>query len=149
MSCGGSAVRPAGKKIVLLTTAEPMRGVDPGLKALVAEASQALARMDRARLEELAGACQALNRYLEPACLQSLSREERAALAEEARQARGEMAVFARVLEATRANLQVMHRLRELRMKPIVYSEPEARGCGEIGRRAGAGGSAESGHGHD
>ncbi|HLI03166.1 MAG TPA: hypothetical protein VKU93_02745 [Terracidiphilus sp.] len=133
----------------MLTTAEPMRTVHPGLKALVAEASQALARMDRARLEDLAHACQALNRYAEPGYLQSLSREQRAELAEEARQARGEMAVFARVLEATRSNLKVMHRLRELRMRPIVYSEPEARGCGQMERGPAAGGGAESGHGDD
>ncbi len=124
-----------------------MQTVRPGLRALVAEASRALARMDQPRLEELAEACRALNRYAEPAYLQSLTLEERRRLAEEARQARGEMAVFARVLEATRANLRVMRRLRELRMKPIVYSELEARGCGAMERRAG--GWVESGYGHD
>jgi hypothetical protein len=34
------------------------------------------------------------------------------------------MAVFARVLEATRANLSVMHRLRELREGRLEYREP-------------------------
>ena len=43
------------------------------------------------------------------------------------------MAVFARVLEATRANLKVMKRLRELRVGRLEYSELQARGgmgCG-------------------
>ncbi len=71
------------------------------LKELVIEASRALARLDADRLEELALSCQALNRDLPlPAS------PERAALAVEARAAAGEMAAFARVIEATRANLR-------------------------------------------
>lgn len=93
----------------------------PELKALVVEASQALARLDAARLEELAVSCQALNRELAGS-----GREERARLAREARDAAGEMAVFGRVLEVTRNNLQVMNRLRELRMGCAEYNEPEA-----------------------
>jgi hypothetical protein len=95
----------------------------PKLKELVVEASRALARLDAARLEELALSCQALNRDLEP----DLARGDgdgRAALAAEAREAKGDMAVFARVLEATQANLNVMNRLRELR-------------AGRLGRREG------------
>ena len=38
------------------------------------------------------------------------------------------MAVFARVLDATRANLNVMNRLRELRMGRLEYSERQVRG---------------------
>ncbi len=83
--------------------------VHPELKRLVAEASQALARLDAERLEELALSCQALNRELE-----HLNPEGRAALARQAAEAAGDMAVFARVLDATRANLNVMNRLREL-----------------------------------
>jgi hypothetical protein len=126
--------------------AQPVR---PALKALVGEASRALALMDQPRLEELAAVCKALNRYAEPEYLRSLTVDERARLADEARQALSEMAVFARVLEATRANLKVMHRLRELRMRPVVYSERQARGCEamECGYRTR--GSVESGHGHD
>ncbi len=90
----------------------------PELKALVVEASQALARLDAARLQELAVACQALNR--------NLTRE--AVPAEEAREAMDGRATFARVLEATRANLKVMRRLRELRMGHIEYSERQAHG---------------------
>jgi hypothetical protein len=131
-----------------------MRTPRPALKALVGEASQALALMNQSRLEELADACRALDCYAEPGFLQSLTIEERARLAEEAWQALGEMAVFARVLEATRANLKVMHRLRELRMKPIIYSERQARGCPATECGSGAIGSstsdsAESGHGLD
>jgi hypothetical protein len=47
------------------------------------------------------------------------------------------MAVFARVLEATRANLNVMKRLRELRAGQLEYTERQAR-CGT---------AAEDGHG--
>ncbi len=91
------------------------------LKQLVAEASQALARLDAGRLEELALSCQALNRDLALAGL-----DDRALLAREAREAAGEMEIFARVLAVTRGNLQVMNRLRELRGGPLEYSEPSA-----------------------
>jgi hypothetical protein len=84
--------------------------IRPDLKALVTEATQALARLDPERLEELALSCQALNRDLAPVDV-----NERARLAREAREATAEMAVFARVLQATRANLHVMERLRNLR----------------------------------
>jgi hypothetical protein len=90
----------------------------PELKKLVVEASRALACLDANRLEELALSCQALNRDLAPA-----SREEHAVLAGQARDAAGEMAVFARVLEATRANLNVMNRLRELRAGRLEYGQ--------------------------
>lgn len=123
--------------------------VRPALKTMVSEAAQALALMDQPRLEELATACQALNRYAEPEYLQSLTVAEWARLADEAQQALSEMAVFARVLEATRANLKVMHRLRELRMNPVVYSERQARGCEAMECGSGTRGPVEGGHGHD
>lgn len=113
------------------------------LKLLVAEASQALARLDASRLEEMALSCAALNRDLMP-----LSAAGRRALAEEAREAAGEMAILARVLEATRANLRVMKRLRELRMGRLEYGErPEREPVVPewIAEEPGAGGS----HGHD
>jgi hypothetical protein len=102
------------------------------LKELVMEASRALARLDADRLEELALSCQALNRDLEPA-----SATERAAMAHGAREAVGDMATFARVLEATRANLNVMNRLRDLRAGRLEYREPLAQGWA----------GTESGHG--
>jgi hypothetical protein len=85
--------------------------VAPELRQIIAEASRALARLDANRLEELAGCCQALNRDLP-------SREE---LARQALEARTDLAVFAHVLEATRANLNVMRRLRNLRMEQAEY----------------------------
>jgi hypothetical protein len=43
------------------------------------------------------------------------------------------MAVLARVIEATSANLQVMHRLRDLRAGRLEYSEVQARGWTQTG----------------
>ncbi len=93
------------------------RTIRPELKGLVAEASAALARLDAGRLEELAVSCQALNREWAAARLRDRERMER-----EARAARGEMAILARVLEATRSNLKVMRRLQEIREGRIEYS---------------------------
>ncbi len=106
------------------------RQVNPELKELVAEASRALARLDAPRLEELALSCQALNRDLAP--LEAGEKEE---LARQAREAAGDMAVLARVLEATQANLRVMNRLREVHAGRLEYSERQARGwtCTESG----------------
>ncbi len=96
----------------------------PQLKELVAEASLALAHLDADRLEELALSCQALNRDLKP-----LNQNQRAELARQSREAVGDMATFARVLDATRANLNVMNRLRALRSGQLEYacSEPSAK----------------------
>ena len=74
---------------------------NPELRALVVEASLALARLDADRLEELALSCQALNRDLS-----GWSGQEQMEMARERRELTGEMAVFERVLEATRANLR-------------------------------------------
>lgn len=107
-------------------------GVHPGLKGLVVEASRALAQLDADRLEELALSCQALNRDL------ALPKpRERAALAEQAREVAVDMAVFSRVLEATRANLNVMLRLRELCEGRLEYSENQVRGWKGLGREHG------------
>jgi hypothetical protein len=109
------------------------RHTNPQLKELVAEASEALARMDTLRLEQLALSCQALTRTSMPAG----NAKERELLARQARDAAADMAVFRRVLEATRANLNVMNRLRELRRGRLEYSERQARG----------GSGVEAGHG--
>jgi hypothetical protein len=93
------------------------------LKELVVEASRALARLDADRLEELALSCQALNRELAPG-----GTSRGAEMFRQAREAKGDMAVFARVLEATRANLDVMNRLRELRAGRLEYGERLTRG---------------------
>jgi hypothetical protein len=102
----------------------------PELKQLVVEASRALARLDADRLEELALSCQALNQELTP-----MSRKQRETLARQSREAAGDMATFARVLEATRANLNVMKRLRDLRTGRLEYSSPQLMGpAGKEGR---------------
>jgi hypothetical protein len=91
-------------------------GQHPLLKELVMEASQALARLDAERLEELALSCQALNRDLA-----WMDGDARLALVPQVKEAAKDMAVFARVLEATRSNLDVMNRLRERRMGQLEY----------------------------
>lgn len=105
----------------------------PELKDLVVEASRALARLDAGRLEELALSCQVLNREMK-----SAGAMERTALAGQACDAVTDMAVFARVLEATRANLNVMHRLRELHAGRLEYGERAARGWA-VGKENGHG----------
>jgi hypothetical protein len=90
----------------------------PPLKTLVIEASQALARLDAGRLEELALSCEALIGDMAPADSETLDD-----LARQANEAETGMAVFARILEATRANLNVMQRLRELRASRLEYGE--------------------------
>lgn len=93
------------------------------LKQLVVEASQALARLDAARLEELALSCQALTGMLNTKESQAFK-----PIAQQAREARSDMAVFARVLDATRANLNVMNRLRELHAGRVEYTEGQVHG---------------------
>lgn len=89
------------------------RRFDPELKQIVMEASRALALLDADRLEELARACRALNH----------GTLERTELIRQAREAAGEMALLARVLDATRANLDVIQRLRELRQGRSGYAD--------------------------
>lgn len=95
--------------------------IDPELKQVVREASQALALLDANRLDELACACRALRCD----CM------DRAELRRQAREAAGEMAVLARVLDATRGNLQVMNRLKDLREGRISYAEIDGGRIGE------------------
>lgn len=104
----------------------------PELKEVVAEASQALARLDASRLEELVLSCRALNRALPAA-----SAAEKGILRRQAAEAQSEMAVFGHVLEATLGNLKVMNRLRELRMGRLEYSVQQVSGSA----------GTESGHG--
>ncbi len=91
------------------------------LKELVIEASRALARLDADRLEELALSCQALNRDLVRSDPAQQDGDARVALALECKEAEGDMAVFARVLEATRDNLNGMNRQRDLRAGRLEY----------------------------
>jgi hypothetical protein len=90
---------------------------NPQLRELMVEASLALARLDADRLEGLALSCQALNRDL------TASRDlKRTELVRQAQEAQGELAVFGRVLEATRANLEVMNRLRDPGASRLEYA---------------------------
>lgn len=100
----------------------------PELKELVWEASHALASLDMKRLEELAHCCQALNRELAP-----VDSTARANLARQAREAADEMAIFSRVIDATRANLNVMNRLRDLRAGRFGYGETQIQRWPEPG----------------
>ncbi|MGD1063008.1 MAG: hypothetical protein ABR860_07075 [Terracidiphilus sp.] len=126
------------------------RPANPELKELVVEASRALAHLDATRLEELALSCQALT-----LARNSEDAGERERVARQGREAAADMAVFARVLEATRANLNVMKRLRELRAGRLEYTERQARGGAGAGSpstggsksRGRWGESAEGGHG--
>jgi hypothetical protein len=117
---------------VAAITKSALRPKLPELRELVVEASQALARLDSNRLEELALSCQALNRDFTPANM-----EGRAGLTRQAREAAGEIAVFQRVLEATQSNLNVMKRLHELRAGQLEYGESQTRGWVETERTRG------------
>jgi uncharacterized membrane protein YccC len=99
-------------------------GRQPVLRDLVVEASRALACLDAGRLEELALSCQALTCGVAPE-----SATPRRELARQAREASADMADFGRVLEVTRANLDVMNRLRELRVRRLEYKELPRRIC--------------------
>jgi len=108
------------------------RGARPALREWAEEAWRALAHLDAERLEKLVASCNVLSLDLA-----SAGAEERAALCCEAREAAGDMATFSRVLEATRANLAVMNRLRELRGERLEYGAEPARGW--VGTEAGHG----------
>jgi len=99
---------------------------NPELKELVVEASRALALLDAPRLEELAVSCEALNRNLD-----AMGADEKKELARQAREAQADMSVLKRVLEATRANQNVMRRLREMRERRLEYDERMIRGMAE------------------
>lgn len=92
------------------------------LKALVTEAVQALGKLDANRLEELAISCRVLNS--DPAAAM------RAIPESDLRSAGTEMAALARVLEATRANLDVMNRLREFHARRMEYKSAQSAADG-------------------
>ncbi len=106
---------------------------NPELKELVVEASRALALLDAPRLAELAVSCDALNWNLD-----SMSVNEKRELARQAREAQADMLVLARVLEATRANQNVMRRLREMRERRLEYNERLILASAEVAVEAAA-----------
>src|SRR5215469_14475225 len=77
------------------------------LRGLIVEASLALASLDGGRLEELAQCCRALN--ADP----GNNLDARFELQRQAREAARELEVLGGVLDATRANLEVINRMRE------------------------------------
>lgn len=99
--------------------------VHPELRELVVEASLALAALDADRLEELAVSCQALQRDLP--LLDDAKRED---LNRQGCAASPEMAIFGRVIDATRANLEVMRRVRDRRTLRLEYQHPFLSGTG-------------------
>lgn len=94
------------------------RGTPP-LKNIVIEASQALARLDAARLEELAISCRMLMDHLAARPVGHLDQE--------ASEAARQMVPLGRVLDATRANLRVLQHLQRLRAGVAGY----AHGAGQ------------------
>jgi hypothetical protein len=113
--------QPGGKAAKAMRGSEEQQG-RPELKELVREASAALARLDAERLEELARCCQALNRGLRRRVgTDGGVQKNRIELARQSREAAGEFVVFTRVLEATRANLDVMMRLRASLEEELEY----------------------------
>ena len=86
----------------------------PALKNMVMEASQALARLDAARLEELAASCHMLQ--------DRLAARPAGRLAQEASEAARQMVPLGRVLDATRANLRVLQHLQRLRAGVTGYT---------------------------
>jgi hypothetical protein len=94
----------------------------PELRNLLAEASRALAHLDADTLEEMALYCAAL-------VGDDAGRSgAQTRLDSECTEASKEMAIFMRVLEATKANLNVMRRLREMRIARLEYDSDLSAG---------------------
>ncbi|HVZ83747.1 MAG TPA: hypothetical protein VG893_08730 [Terracidiphilus sp.] len=96
--------------------AQPVR---PEMKEILLEASRALAHLDADRLEELALCCQSLNKSAAGAGVAGLE-----AMKREVQEGLRELELFGHVLDATRANLRVLRRLRELRFGQVEYTVP-------------------------
>lgn len=95
----------------------------PALRELVLEASRSLAQLDANRLDELAISCRALIRDVEPS--KSVGR---GCLASEVSDAAREMVAFARVLDATRANMRVMRQMMEFQKELPEYGPVAGEG---------------------
>lgn len=107
------------------TATRTERENEPKLKRVLAEATRALAQLDAARLEEMARSCEAL---VLDGRIDEGELRDRVEL--ESRDAAREMAMFLRVLEATKANLSVVRRLREVPTAPLQYGHS---GMGDYG----------------
>ena len=107
----------------------------PNLREMITEASLSLARLDADRLEELALSCQALNRDHA-----LVTGKYGAQSAWNAGEAAREMALFGRVLAATRANLDVVKQLQRMRERTREYQAGTAVVTDRDGRWTTAGG---------
>jgi hypothetical protein len=108
-----------------------------GLKAILADAVAALACLDAVRLEELAASCQVLQ--CGPSVLEfSDGKRDRESLAGQAQNAAKEFAAFKGVLQATRANLDVVRRL-SCRERVFLEYSATAAGRGAIPEGTGHG----------
>jgi hypothetical protein len=83
------------------------------LRELVAEAAQSLARLDADRLEDMVLSCEELNRSFESG--------QKEISIPDPRGTQRDMAALAQVLEATRSNLAVINRLRDLHARRTEY----------------------------
>jgi hypothetical protein len=83
------------------------------IRQLVVEAAQSLSVLDVDRLELLALSCEELNHNLDSGSLHIMI--------DDPYRMKRDMASLARVLEATRSNLSVMNRLRELHRRHAGY----------------------------
>lgn len=99
-----------------------VQGQDRELRKLLAEASQALAGLDGARLEEIAFACAGLVRRKD-------KQSEPAALAPSG--SPRELLALGRVLEATRANLGVLRGLHDRQEGSMDYGPDALRPSAE------------------
>lgn len=96
------------------------RGTNPGLKAIISEASVALSRLDAEGLEGMARWCEALLVGYQATPL--VSRLPASEVSEASR----EVAIFRRLLQATNSNLQVMCCLCARRAEQLEYGSAPA-----------------------
>jgi hypothetical protein len=105
---------------------------DPNLRATLCEASLALGRLDADRLDAMARYCEVLIRGTEVVPFSSNGSEP------EAREANlNPMRTLERVLEATRANLEVLRRLHDRSPEQLEYGPASLGGSWRAGGERG------------
>ncbi len=90
--------------------------MEPELREIVAEASQALIHLNAERLEEMALSCEAMNREM-----LADGGPARKAMSDQITEAAAGMKLLGRVLDETRSNLKVLCSLREQREGQLEY----------------------------
>jgi hypothetical protein len=110
----------------------------PVLRSIVVEATEALARLDADRLEELVLSCQKLSREFSPHTETYDAASTAALLAtgilptqlnkyhSPSANSSPEMAVFGRLLALTRENISILTRVRLRKSSPLGYSDCHA-----------------------